>query len=90
MVFRIIQELIGNTLKHAQATEIKITLELKENMLYLYFTENGIGFDINLIKTSNGLGWKNTHARLNLLQGIISVNSQKNKGSQIKITLPNE
>jgi len=90
MLFRIVQELIGNTIKHAQASTINISFALNEKTLLINFHENGIGFDVNLIKTSQGLGWKNTHARLNLLNGKINVVSQKNQGSKILITLPND
>lgn len=90
IVFRIIQELIGNTIKHAKASIIKIDLSLKNEVIFIDFSENGIGFDTNLIHTSNGLGWKNTFARLNLLNGKMTIHSQLNQGSTIKITLPND
>lgn len=90
ILFRIIQELIGNTLKHAKASRINIDLSLKDQIIFIDFIENGIGFDTNLIHKSNGLGWKNTFARLNLLNGKMTVNSQLNQGSTIKITLSND
>jgi len=90
MLFRIVQELIGNTIKHAHASIINISFTLDNKTLLVDFHENGIGFDVHLLKTSNGLGWKNTYARLSVLDGKITVISKKNKGSKILITLPNE
>lgn len=89
MLFRIIQELLGNTLKHAQATEIELQLYVSNTNVIVSFTENGIGFDTKKIAQSAGLGWKNTFARLSLIGGEIEISSQENKGSNIKITLPN-
>ncbi len=89
MLFRIIQELLGNTLKHAQASEIELKIKEIGGEIELLFSENGIGFDVKKIASSEGLGWKNTYARLSLLNGEIEISSQKNKGSNIKITLPN-
>lgn len=89
MLFRIIQELLGNTLKHAQATEIQLILSVSNTNVIVTFRENGIGFDTKKIAQSSGLGWKNTYARLSLIGGVIEISSQKNKGSNIKITLPN-
>lgn len=89
MLFRIIQELLGNTFKHAQASEIELQLYVSNANVIVSFKENGIGFDTKKIAQSAGLGWKNTYARLSLMNGEIEVSSEKNKGSNIKITLPN-
>jgi two-component system NarL family sensor kinase len=89
MLFRIIQELIGNTLKHANATVIQLNFQLNHDQLEVLIVENGIGFDLNKIDESKGLGWKNTYARLALISGVITISSEKNKGSKIKIIIPN-
>lgn len=48
VVYRVICELINNTLRHAAASKVTIDLQLEEGILYLEYTDNGIGFDVNL------------------------------------------
>jgi signal transduction histidine kinase len=66
-LFRIIQELIGNTLKHAHATHIFIEMKEEENKFYLHYKDNGIGFVPDSFK--NGLGMKSIESRLDLIDG---------------------
>jgi signal transduction histidine kinase len=89
-VFRITQEVLNNMLKHAQASQINIQLEPHPSKpgINLNITDNGIGFNTNLIDQSQGLGWKNIKARVSLLSGQLSVLSEPNKGTQIQIYLP--
>jgi signal transduction histidine kinase len=70
-LYRIIQELIGNTIKHARSRQISITLKSTEDGLYFTYSDDGIGFDPD--KASNGLGMKSIASRLNLLHGSMDV-----------------
>ncbi len=87
-IYRIIQELLSNMLKHAEASTISITLAQNENNILLSVSDNGKGFDTGTIKESQGLGWKNVSGRVQLLNGRMSVQSEKVKGTQIEITIP--
>lgn len=74
ILYRIIQELIGNTLKHAHATHIFVGMTVSENRFHLTYKDNGIGFP--KAKTSNGLGMKSIESRLNLINGKMIVIEQ--------------
>lgn len=87
-LYRIIQELLSNMLKHAEASAVCIALAWKENNILLSVTDNGKGFDTGTIKESEGLGWKNVSGRVKLLNGRMIVQSEKIKGTQIEITIP--
>lgn len=55
MLFRVIQELVNNIIKHSQATKAEIAFEQKENILHIEVSDNGKGFDGNVSKTNQGL-----------------------------------
>lgn len=87
-LYRIVQEILNNILKHAKATKIGITLNRhKDEYLDLVIIDNGIGFDTELIKTSSGIGWKNIYSRLSIINGTMNVKSGKNSGSHISIRI---
>lgn len=86
-IYRICQELINNTLKHAHATEINVILRKKDNLLTLIFEDNGTGFDILNVK--NGIGLTSLKSRLEAIKGEIEFDSTLSKGTTayIKIIL---
>jgi signal transduction histidine kinase len=85
-VYRIIQEILNNTLKHAKASQIGISLNIQdERTLVLMIADNGIGFDTGKIIKSSGIGWKNIYSRLEIINGFMNVNSIKNQGTNIEI-----
>lgn len=83
--FRLLQELLNNTVKHSKATLITIELKNDEKFVYLLFTDNGTGFDTAQIKNSKGIGWDNIFSRVAMLNGNIDIKSDTGKGSQINI-----
>ncbi len=87
ILYRIIQEGINNTLKHAKATELHLSLEKNEEGTRLSIEDNGIGFD-PLKKAKNGIGLENIYSRVQYLKGTIDVDSQANKGTLIAIFIP--
>jgi len=87
-VYRIVQEVIGNMLKHAQAPLILIDLRLSPIAFIMDISDTGTGFDLAILKTATGMGWKNISARVSLLNGDIDVQSGPGKGTQIQITIP--
>lgn len=84
-IYRIIQELICNTLKHAQAKTITIQLFRRKDTLNLIFEDDGKGFEVN--KTSEGLGLKNIQARISGLKGEIDIDSQPDKGKGVTFVI---
>lgn len=87
-VFRIVQEILNNIIKHAQTPVILMELKLVHEFIHIHIADKGKGFDLNKIDQSDGIGWKNIFARIKLLNGNIDIQSEKNKGSQFIINVP--
>ncbi|WP_299526898.1 sensor histidine kinase [uncultured Lutibacter sp.] len=85
-VFRIIQEAINNAIKYAEATEINILISENSSTIEFEISDNGKGFDINIVELGNGL--ENMQQRINEVGGTISINSQPDQGTSIKIICP--
>lgn len=85
-VFRILQELMNNSLRHGKATEICISFKNIEGIATCNYEDNGIGFDSNNDKNQKGLGMKNIDSRISFLNGTININSQINKGVAVVFT----
>ena len=91
-IFRILQELITNILKHANATEVKIELLKRKNSIMLIVEDNGKGFDPENIE-SKGIGIKNINSRiayLNATKDIISNSKGTSYTIEIDITKLND
>ena len=88
-VYRSIQELVSNVLKHAKATKLDIQLNYIEQELLLMVEDNGIGFD-PLSTDYKGMGLKNIEARIQQLNGTFDIDSGKGGGTTITILIPTE
>jgi len=73
VIYRIIQELVTNILKHSKATEALIQFNYREDELFITVEDNGIGFDKNVI--SKGIGHQNIQTRIDFLNAQINVDS---------------
>ncbi|RZN84707.1 MAG: sensor histidine kinase [Winogradskyella sp.] len=80
-VFRILQELINNSLRHGKANELVIHVEETNEGFSLRYQDNGIGFNIEDIRKKPGIGIQNINSRVRILNGEIQIESSKNKGS---------
>lgn len=88
-LYRIIQELVNNTLKHAQAKNIRLeVLELKNKYLNIIYEDDGLGFDLHNNASVKGLGLQNIDKRVNKLNGKITVDSAPEKGIAVIIEIP--
>jgi signal transduction histidine kinase len=88
-IYRIVQEIIHNTVKHAKATIMTIVLTNESEYLALSTNDNGIGFDYQQqLKESRGLGLKSMMNRIYLLQAEFSIDSEPGKGTSITIKIP--
>lgn len=85
MIFRVIKELLNNTLKHAEATKIDIQLYFDKDLLVVDYHDNGIGFDINSVKNNEGRGLTNINNRIDYISGRIDFGSESGKGMQVRI-----
>ena len=87
-IYRIIQEIISNTVKHAEAANIHISISGSDNSFLINTTDDGKGMDTSLVARSSGIGWKNIAARVNMLRGRMDISSQQMSGTKISIAIP--
>lgn len=87
-IYRIIQEAIGNTIKHAEASTMDIQLGLADNKIDLTIEDNGKGFTLSSLDSVKGIGLKNIVSRVNILNGTIDFDTQPGKGTLLAITIP--
>ncbi len=85
-IYRIVQELLHNSIKHAHAREILIQLIRKDNEMIVMVEDDGVGFDSQEIK--KGMGTENIASRVNYLKGDLSVHSVKGTGTTTMINIP--
>ena len=85
-VFNILQELLTNTLKYAQAKNVEIHLNVHNNSLQLLFEDNGIGY--NQDKTPTGIGLQNIKSRLEKLNAQLNIDSSINRGTAVTAEIP--
>jgi signal transduction histidine kinase len=87
ILYRVICELISNTVKHASAKTINVDLFQKENNLNLYYFDNGIGFDLDEVmsKEYDGMGIPNILSRIKSINGAINVEREEDKGVHVSI-----
>ena len=83
-IFRILQELLNNSIRHGKATHISITFVSKNHQNTCIYTDNGVGFNTNSENKKRGIGMQNIESRVNFLGGNINVQSEINKGVQIE------
>lgn len=88
-LYRIIQEVLNNMVKHAEAKAASVTIEKKENTIETIISDNGKGFEISeMAKISESLGMKTLMERAKILHSKIDIKSQLNKGTTITLTIP--
>lgn len=85
-VYRIVQELVSNSLKHARPTEMSIALTQGPERLSIIVSDNGIGFDPSIRK--DGIGMDNIRQRAEDLGGSIHVDSREGHGTSVSIEIP--
>ena len=86
-LFRIVQELMTNAIKHGKPSEITLTLEHKgSDGFELNFTDNGKGFDTEKLDKKAGIGLQNIKSRVAILKCSLNVRSIIDKGSAFTIT----
>jgi len=85
-IFRILQELMNNSLRHGKATEIWIYFQNIDRVGTCNYEDNGIGFDSENTENQKGLGMKNIDSRISFLNGTIKINSQIDKGISVIFT----
>lgn len=87
-IFRTIQELATNIIKHSQATEATIHLNDHENNINIMIEDNGVGFDSKKISAADGMGLANIKKKIAHLGGTFDVDTTPGKGTTIIIDIP--
>ena len=88
-IYRIVQELVNNTMKHAAAKSLMVQLHASEleKLLTLTVEDDGTGFDPSVLHQAQGIGWNNIKNRVEFLKGKIDINSAAGKGTSVLIEL---
>jgi len=86
MVYRVVQELLNNTFKHADAEQVKLSLEFDKKNFHLVYEDDGRGFDQEKIR--RGIGLDSIKSRIKFHQGTLAINSQPGKGTTTRISIP--
>lgn len=88
-VYRVVQELVNNTIKHAAAQNLIVQLHAieSEKVLAITVEDDGLGFDAASLKHAAGIGWKNIQNRIDFLKGKFDIQSLPGKGSSIMIEI---
>ena len=86
ILYRVICELINNSLKHSACTKIELDLQLVYDRIYLTYSDNGRGFDTQAV-ADYGIGMSNLTSRIHSLGGTIEITSQPNKGMAASIVV---
>jgi signal transduction histidine kinase len=89
-VYRILQEIVLNTIKHAQAKDLVIEISETEKELLIRTQDNGVGFTFadNKRKKMSGMGLLSIENRIDYLNGTLIVNSEAKSGAQYNIRIP--
>lgn len=86
-MYRIVQELFTNTLKHAHATKVRLEItEIENEYLTIIFEDNGSGFDVD--SWSDGMGIQNIKTRAERFQGTVTIDSNVERGTTVIIEIP--
>ena len=86
-IYRIIQELMNNTIKYAQATEVLIQLNYKDGDLYVQYEDDGVGFNLKELE-SKGMGLDNIDYRVKYLKGRLSIEAKEGDGVSYFMKIP--
>ena len=86
-VYRIIQELVNNAIKHAQASQILVQLTKSSDKVLLTVEDDGKGFDINTLENATGIGYINLKQRIAYLNGKLDIETKPSQGTAVNIEL---
>jgi signal transduction histidine kinase len=93
LLFRSIQELIHNIIKHSKATQYTININSDSDYITIEVTDNGIGFDFDSVRkkivSSENYGLFSIIERVKYFNGIVEVNSNENSGTKVRLIIPN-
>ncbi|KEZ87357.1 histidine kinase [Clostridium sulfidigenes] len=86
-LYRMIQEILSNSLKHGKATMVKVIMNFTEDEFVISFSDNGVGTD-KIVES--GLGLRSIRERVTEIEGIVHMKSSKDNGFFVKVIVPRE
>lgn len=86
-LFRVVQELVNNVLKHAQAKVLVVDLRITDRWAIVRINDDGVGFEVESKRT--GAGMRNIESRMQALNGNYRIRSMKNKGTSVLLVVNN-
>ena len=89
VLYRIVQELTNNSIKHAAAKNIFVQITKHQKGFTITVEDDGKGFDIKTLPDIKGTGLRNVRSRIDYLKGEWDVKSDNGKGTSINIEIPN-
>jgi two-component system NarL family sensor kinase len=89
VLYRVVQECVNNVIKHAQASQLDLSLRQEEDGISAMIEDNGRGFDTTDRSKFDGIGLKNIQSRLALLGGSVEWSSQPGRGTAVAVFVPN-
>jgi len=88
VVFRVLQELVSNIMKHARANEVTVQLLREGDELSIMVEDNGQGFDPGKLSPDTGMGLRNIRSRVEYLGGHVDFDSSPGRGTTVMIEIP--
>lgn len=88
LVYRIVQELVNNSIKHADPKQIIIQIVEEADSYCITVEDDGLGFDVQQIKGNQSAGLYNIQSRIDFLKGRFSIQSEINLGTSVEVLFP--
>lgn len=88
IVYRLIQELLNNAVKHSEAESVHLNLKTGDKTLEIEYKDNGKGFDFAEAYQKRSLGLKNIETRTKMINGITKFETQPNEGLKLNVSIP--
>jgi two-component system sensor histidine kinase DegS len=88
MIFRAIQELLGNVIRHSQANQVKIQMDATGGEVKVMVDDNGKGFNVETLNETTGMGLKVIRDRVDMIGGEMDVDSVIGQGTRVTFTIP--
>jgi signal transduction histidine kinase len=87
-IYRVLQEALGNAVRHGKATQVRADLRVTANHLQLSVADNGIGFDPQDARNNDGLGLLSMRERARLVQGVLAIQAACERGTRVELKVP--
>lgn len=87
-IYRMVQELVHNVIKHAHALNITIQVSRFEHVINVIVEDDGQGFDVDQVSQNPGMGIHNLAARVHELSGVLQIDARPGRGTIVSIDIP--